>query len=427
MSKLRFILTILSLIMLVAASDYSEAATPITLKVSSDATSYSIKATELPEASGVDLSITYDAAALKDPKVTSGALVAGAIMVPNTETPGFVRIVIVTGGVIKGTGELVSITFTKKENTPAKQPTLSSNAYSVTGSQIAVQSVSETPQPLSESKVEGDTTKISTTAGTTAGTVYSGTISLPDPIQQQEQKVKSVKQENPDDSQPAPSQHESPATAAESSEAASAAIINESSKKTASLPSSLHSIKGVLTRFSEYRGPRTLKGFAAIFDKNEAKTAGIVQTPAIVVSDGKTLLTVELDLSNDAAPSFSLKGANMKSIRRISDKIWELDAMPQKGKSDVRLSILLKGESTEIPLVVVPPLNQAAVAKLNTLTVVTLDTMLATPLKNNKPLYDLNSDGKQDYVDDYILVAHWLLKQQQRVNGAGRKPSAAGK
>jgi hypothetical protein len=108
----------------------------------------------------------------------------------------------------------------------------------------------------------------------------------------------------------------------------------------------------------------------------------------------------------------------------VSERKWELDALPQKGKSDVRLSLLLKGEHIEIPLVVVPPLGQAAARQVDALSAAALDALLAKPVKNGKPLYDLNSDSKQDYQDDYLLVAHWLLKQQQSASGAARKPAA---
>ena len=75
----------------VAASDYSEAATPITIATVGPGT-YSISATDLPDAAGMDLSITYNKAFLKDPVVTAGALTSSAMMVSNIATPGSIRI-----------------------------------------------------------------------------------------------------------------------------------------------------------------------------------------------------------------------------------------------------------------------------------------------------------------------------------------------
>ncbi len=87
----------------------------------------------------------------------------------------------------------------------------------------------------------------------------------------------------------------------------------------------------------------------------------------------------------------------------------------------MRLSIILGDERTEISLVAVPPINQTG-ALLLSLSDAALDDQLAKPLTNNNPAYDMNSDGKQDYLDDYILVAHWLLKQKLSVKKEDKTP-----
>ena len=76
MRNLRAILTSLLLAVLAAASGYDEAAaSSITVEIAGTA-AYSIKATDLQESAGMDLAISYDTAALKDPNVTSGALIS---------------------------------------------------------------------------------------------------------------------------------------------------------------------------------------------------------------------------------------------------------------------------------------------------------------------------------------------------------------
>lgn len=449
MQNLRLTLTILLLTVLVAFSKYSEAAAPITLNVS-DGTNYSITATDLPEASGVDLTIYYDAAALKDPQVTSGALAAGALMDKNTANPGFIRIVFITGGVIKGTGGLALITFTKKGSAPAKKPTFSSNIYSVTGSQLAAESITNVPQLSTETKSEDGGDKSSTVNGsrttdasvvTNTGIVTSTTSTvqtnstlgaiavsqdlsgIADPLR--ESRRKEERREEPQ------YQNESANSGGNSQvprEVTAAVVAVPEAKSVAAHPV-LKSSQSVLDRFRTYKEIRNLKRLVKLFDESSLHEAGIVQTPAIVVTDGKSHATITIDLATVAdTPSFSLKGANLKSIRRLSNNKWELDALPQKGKSDVRLSIILKGTSVEIPLVVVPPLIQSGAA-LVVLSENALDGLLAKSQKNNKPVYDLNSDGKQDYLDDYILLAHWLLKHQHGASETGqkKKPAAASK
>ena len=177
----------------------------------------------------------------------------------------------------------------------------------------------------------------------------------------------------------------------------------------------LKSIQSVLEQFRTYKDSRTIAGLATLFDRKVLSAAGVNQAPEIVVTDGKSLVTVAIELANKVdTPSFSLKGANMKSIRQLTDTKWEIDALPQLDKSDVRLSIILGSERSEVALVAVPAINQAGVALLG-LSEAALDELLVKPHAENNPSYDVNSDGKQDYLDDYILVGHWLLKQKSGV------------
>lgn len=453
MPKLRVTLTLLLLTALVVASDYCGAATPITITTIVPG-KYLITATNLPDAAGMDLSITYNEAFLKDPIVSSAALTpsGSVMMVPNTATPGFIRIGFITGGSIKGSGEIALISFTKIKD-PAPQPLLATpNVYSATGTQLAVESKSsDASLPSPETKNETDTvkeTKITSNSGG-GSTIYSGggvptataqvsmspaSVSVPqetgikNELLRQDFRKDALREDPYYQSVPADISPVTVGGLPNSGRAVDAVVVAES--KTAALRQTLKSSPSVIDRFRAYKGVRTVKLLSALFDDNATVmlAAGIVQLPAIVVTDGKVLVTVEVDLANDTTtPSFSLKGANLKSIRRVSDNKWELDALPQKNRSDVRLSIIKKGDRIEIPLVAVPPLQQPAAAEFVALSGAALDLLLAKPLKSNKLVYDLNSDGKQDYLDDYILVANWLLNQQKYSTKVGQKPVAAGK
>jgi hypothetical protein len=406
----------------VAVSDYCGAATPITITTVGSGV-YSISTTDLPDAAGMDLSITYDKDLLKDPVVTTGALTANAMMVPNTATPGFVRIGIITGGSIKGTGVLALISFTKIKDHAPQPILLTPSVYSGNGTQLAAQATaSESPQVTTDNKKDDSTNNTAPAAPvSTGGTVAQvtqgasasiGSVSLPqETVAKNDSSPEKVRKE---DFREETSYQNGAITVPVTNAgiALTPPVIATESKSVATLPA-LKSSQSVLDRFRTYNDKRTIKRLSDLFDDSALRAAGIIQTPAIVVSDGKSLVTVMLSLVSETdAPSFSLKGANLKSIRRVSDKKWELDAMPQKGKTDVRLSVFLKGERIEIPLVAVSPLNKAG-ADLIALPMASLDTLLAKPVKINKLSYDLNSDGTQDFIDDYILAAHWLLKQQR--------------
>lgn len=437
MSKFSFITTILLLVVLVVASDYGEAATPITITTTGPG-KYSIVATDLPDAAGMDLSVSYAKEFLKDPVVTSGALLpASAVMYPNTATPGQIRIGIISGGSIKGTGAVVSISFTKIAD-PAPQPVLAPpSVYSASGSQLAVQAVAETPKTSNDNKHD-ESTSNSTTAEAAPTTYISnipqssttiGSVTLnQEAVAKNDQLHQGSGSEERSDESQYRNESATPGGRSPAQREVAGAVAATEAKSAAAHPA-LKSSQGVLDRFRTNTGARTFKRLAKLFDEGALHEAGIVQVPAIAVADGKSPVTISIDLAKVAdTPSFSLRGANLKAIRRLANNKWELVAMPQKGKSDVRLSILMKGEIAEIPLVAVPPLIQPGVP-LVALSEAALDGVLAKPLKNNKPAYDLNSDGKQDYLDDYILLAHWLLKKQHKASETGqkKKPTAVRK
>lgn len=446
MGKLRTVLTLLILIVLAAVSDKCEAAAPITISQLGPG-SYSISTVDLPEAAGMDMTVKYDAQYLESPQVKTGSLVpAGALMVPNTATAGSIRIAIVTGGAIKGTGELVSISFTVKKK-PAPLPTLSSSVYSAAGTQLAVDS--SLPASLSQSTDSNTDSSKSSTADTqrtssssvaqnlTATSSASSQVStqitasgslLPSQesgAARDDSRRETVREDSGTSYVAASTPVETKNGSATSNSALAASGTAPTAATGKGAPSTLKSIQSVLDRFRTYSDVRSLRLLSALFDVKALQSAGIVQTPAIVVSDGKSRITITIDLGKEAdAPSFSLKGANQKSLRRTADNKWELEALPQKGKSDVRLSILLKGERIEIPLVAIPPLNPPFAREFDAMKEAGLESLLAKPLKSGKPAYDLNSDSKQDYIDDYLLVGHWLLKKQRSSGGAVRKPAA---
>ncbi|MDD2735002.1 MAG: cohesin domain-containing protein [Desulfuromonadaceae bacterium] len=437
MGTLRLIVSTLLLFGLVAASDFGEAGTIAIVPVG--AAKYSITATDLQEAAGIELSILYDKDALENPTVTYGAMTAGALPAQNVTVPGSIRIVFITTGVIKGSGELASITFISKGKPQAWQPNFSPPpaVYAANGSPLAVQSVVTSSSSAASEKREDGAVKngsedsagaMTTTPGTAApvtiqsGTSFVANMTLPPASGDQSTTVDDTVRK--DAAQEEPEYQNVPAESVVISATEEAAVALPAADKAAGerWTAALKSTQSVQEQFRTYTGVRTIARLASLFDRKSLSAAGVTQTPEIVVTDGVSLVTVALELANETdTPSFSLKGANMKSIREVSGNKWELNALPQKNKSDVRLSIIIKGERIEITLVAVPPLNQVGVALL-ALSDAALDDQLVKPHTDNTLAYDVNSDGKQDYLDDYILVAHWLLKLK---SGAKQEDKAA--
>lgn len=448
MVKRHHILSFLVLSVFAAASSQCEAATSITIS-SVGGSSYSVTTTDLPDASGMDLTISYNSDYLKDPKIVAGALISGALMVPNTATTGVIRIGIASGGTIRGSGELVSLSFTKTGKNPAPQPQLSASVYSTDYSRIAVSTagsgeVASAGSTNTTSAGAGNpgtaTSAVSTGTATSAATSAPASISSVSTVgsislsQEQSAGISGSRDQlsrvtGRGDAETSTASAAPDVVAGGGSSAARESAVTDTKRVTASgMHSALESSRSVLDRFRTYTDSRSVKRLSALFDDSALRASGVVQSPAIVVSDGKSHATVTVDMGKETdSPSFSLRGANQKSLHKVSGNKWELVVVPQKGKYDVRLSVLLKGKRVEIPLVVIPPLGRDVTREFAALTAADLDMMLMKAEKNKKPAYDLNADTRQDYIDDYILVGHWLLKQSHRTKSTVRKPAAVHK
>lgn len=164
--------------------------------------------------------------------------------------------------------------------------------------------------------------------------------------------------------------------------------------------------EGVLHHFRNFSGERSVKNLVDLFKINQA---GIVQNPAIAVSDGITPFVVRLDSALlGATPTFSFRGAHLETLRQLSDGSWELQAIPQKDKYLVYLSLNSGTEMFDIPLTVIPPnIKTEGAVSFSESHVAAL--LAATEGKEGKLVFDMNHDGKQDYLDDYILIGHYLL------------------
>lgn len=412
----------------------AEAAATVTVTQASEGI-YSVSVANVVNAAAIDFTINYDAEALRDPLVNDGELAAEAAAYRelNATVPGQLRVVYLSSKGFKKPGKLATVVFTRKGSLAARPPTLESSIVSSEGASVAVQPI-VTP-PAGTTAASGPAAAGSSAAagqirytndgmgnlpgGTTVATSVSSDPAGPrSTFAEAGQENAAPAADAALETAPEVSYSQSRAgVSAEETPSAPAAADGGTDKtgKAATVEAFLTNLKtyqSVAERFRTHRGERTLKALSELFDFSMAKKAGLQQTPRIAVSDGKRTVNVKVELPPaSAVPSFSLKGANLKGIRTLSDKMLELDIMPQKGKQDVRLSIVFQKEVAQIPLLVVPPLAAA----LQELSDPDLEKLLLKADNKIRPLpYDLNSDGQQDYLDDYILLAHWQLKRQQR-------------
>jgi hypothetical protein len=167
----------------------------------------------------------------------------------------------------------------------------------------------------------------------------------------------------------------------------------------------------VLDRFRTYQGEKSPEVLVALF--STALSPYIRQEPGVAVSDGTAVVRVTIDLraSKGEAINFALSGAKMVSLKMGDEAgLWVLEALPLANSLKATVTIMNSSSVIEYPLTVVPPVA-AVSAKREDFALFLKDNVA------NAPRYDLNGDGRHDYLDDFIYTAHYLITR----GGASKK------
>jgi hypothetical protein len=179
--------------------------------------------------------------------------------------------------------------------------------------------------------------------------------------------------------------------------------------------------KSVLERFREYQGEQSPKNLIALF---KSAIAGNRQEPTFALSDGKTIVKVFVDLpeTGKAAPNFALIDAKLVSLKKSSDSAWVVEVLPNKGTFDAAVIVLEDGKTVKLPLTVAPPLSaDAKIGKGGVLSEADFISFMKERGTGKAPRFDLNGDGKRDYIDDYIFTANFLAKADAGKPAAEKK------
>jgi Cohesin domain len=389
--------------------------------VPSGGNTFVVQGGDMNGVAGIDLNISYDASSLASPSVNQGALVSGAMFLANANNPGNIKIAIVSTKVFSGNGPIATITFGSQTGNGSIS-SVTAKMININGGNMAVQAsvvpAGTTPPPEPESTataVSGTVTTQSASTVTGAGSATTssastatqgvssslGTISLPQDTQPS--AVAAVK-ENTTVVQP-----QAPAVPVQSvkvPDSAPAAIESEIAVA-ASVQTNFISIP---ERFRVYQGARTPVAMTGLFQKQI--TDSVRQEPTIVVSDGKSNFKLFLALSSGStsAPNFALTGAKLVALKNAGGPgRWLVEATPEKNAQKVSVTIVTGGSFVEYPVTSVPPIALISGKEAD----------FADFLKDSgakMPRFDLNGDGKHDYLDDYIYTGHYLI-----LKGAGRK------
>jgi hypothetical protein len=174
----------------------------------------------------------------------------------------------------------------------------------------------------------------------------------------------------------------------------------------------------VLDRFKDYKGENTPGALMALFKAQDNETK---QDPPIVLSDGKATvkITVELD-SRGKNNNFLLDGASLVSLKNKEKNFWIVELMPDPKTYRATISVPRNDQWYSIPVTVAPPMNVNIGKSENRLTEADFKRYLKEQGTANAPRFDLNSDGRRDYIDDYIFTANYIVQRDNAAKGEAK-------
>lgn len=355
---------------------------------------FTINGENMDGIAGIELLLSYDPSAMSIPTVTQGSLINGALMAANTNKPGSIKIGIATAGAFSGSGTVAVVSFSQNKASGNLVITSSNtiNASNLSSNNPGSHSLATEP-PLSNYNQPGaastgqasvNNSEIANSTGV-AGGAGSGSITLPSNISAAGD-TKTPPTETPE--QPLSKEPQTVEMPLQPEPVSTKTI---EKKQEPELTDSVY--LGVLDRFRDYKGERSLPIFRELF--KEAVASSFTQEPVVALSDGKTVIkvTVLADSTTDNTLDLAVKGAKLLGISRdkISNK-WFITLLPDKDGLNASVIILNTNGLVEYPLTIAPQIAKAAKTEAE----------FAAYLKSGiKPLAD----------SDYIYTANFLVQQ----------------
>jgi len=375
-------------------------------------------------AAAVECTVTYDPAQLGNPKVELGTLAAGAMMAVNPNTPGTIRIAIIRTSPMNGSGTIAAISFERKGEKSGRVNVLSAKMITLDGKplplSVQVLNPAEPSAPASAS-VPGQGTGLQ--QGTAAGTgsvaqtqpgalpVIGGVIAVPS------------KQEGPARTGDARAQRDQggpPERPVDTKEPARMAKrSDDASPQTASRK--IYSQRSVLERFQEYRGTPAMKAYLELFEQEGM--IGFRQDPPVALADGRSTVRVSFISSSPTRTSsdIALMGAKLVSFKRDAEftNTFVIELQPVKGEMSASVSVPQDAVLMVYPLTVARKVD-IDILKNGNVDETAFKAFLAERGTREKPKYDLNGDGRRDYLDDYLFTANYLVAREKGKASKGR-------
>lgn len=362
---------------------------------------FQIEGTGIEGAAAFDLTLLYDASALNNPRVAAGSLVAGSMLETNATTSGVVRIAIIRITPVTGSGVVATVSFNQAGESVGKIRSLNAKLLDINGQplRVATQIINAT-----ESSVKALPTSIS-----------SATVAANNTPSTDEKKLVAESQLQADAHPELFDQTDMPSDIASDSIKPSPADIASAGQII------IH--KSVLDRFMKYSGKRNLESESELF--RTPVSAECSQSPPVMLADGKSQVTVFLTPTKSTAEisNFVVMSAQLVSFNENPNLVnsWIVHLIPTKGLISSSSIAYRQGANTVVcPLTVAPEVD-IDFDKSGSITEADV-RLYFNRRKSKKALrFDLNQDGKQDYLDDYIFVANYLVATNLKKISAAKK------
>jgi len=392
----------------------------------------------LQNVAGLHLVVSYDSTTLSNPRVSMGGLTSGMMNAINPGNPIQIAAVKVTG--TTGNGVIATIDF-DLIGAAAGAVTVSGYGVDPTQKRMALGAVSYQPAVAAADTTSTTTTTTGTSGtsdtsgspgttgtagtGTTNGTavpVVGGTVTMPSNDTPGTANKNSTPQSAPQESpeRQAVSQNSSASAANEAKEE-----VQAPAPKAATEPAAAPKpVQSVLDKFRLFEGEKTPQSLIALFSRESG--GAYSQSPAIAIADGKGSVRLTISKVADKSPRFTFNAARYLSLAQVGEGEWELEVIPERGAVKASVNMLASGVVQEFPLTVAPVANVVVSGKSGEVSEADFALFLKERGSATTPKYDLNGDGKRDYLDDYIFTANYLVKMEEQANrkGATQKPVA---
>lgn len=409
MNRKKWFLTIVvTLCTVLGLADRGMAASTVAITPAGNS-SFIVQGSGVENAAAMDIIINYDTTTLSSPQVAQGAMISGAMMAVNDSVPGSLRLGIIRTTPIKGTGVIATVTFVQKGDAAGNIIALKVSLSNIDGKPLPVLARVSNPATAAPDNGSSGTSQDAQPA-TAAGSPAPAGGGLP--------AVPLIGPALSETSASAGSKEQTSALSAGTDPASelmgtsrSATLSADAAGMTASAETSgkkIQRIKSVLDRFRDYKGERTRKAFARLFEQDDM--TGFRQYPPVALSDGKSAVRVSFicNASSKTAADVAVMGARFVSIKKDPDysSTWIVTLVPEKDSYEVSLAVSQGDRKMVYPLTVAP---QAGSVK-NT-PVVATDREFDVYLKGKGQ--EGTAAKQKRYLTDYIVTANYLVAQQK--------------